>query len=230
MMNKVVASADEAVRDVVDGATLVVGGFGLCGIPENLINALVKRGVTGLTCVSNNAGVDDWGLGLLLRTKQIRKMVSSYVGENGEFERQYLAQELEVEFVPQGTLAERMRAGGAGIPAFFTPAGYGTIVAEGKESREFDGRMYVMERGIVGDFSLVAAWKGDRYGNLVYRKSARNFNPMAATAGKVCIAEVEELVEVGTLDPDNVHTPGIFVHRVVVAPRVKRIEQRTVTK
>jgi 3-oxoacid CoA-transferase A subunit len=230
MMNKVVGSADEAVRDVADGATLVVGGFGLCGIPENLINALVKRGVKGLTCVSNNAGVDDWGLGLLLQTKQIRKMVSSYVGENAEFERQYLAGELEVEFVPQGTLAERMRAGGAGIPAFFTPAGYGTIVAEGKETRDFDGRMFVMERGIVGDFSMVAAWKGDRYGNLVYRKSARNFNPMAATAGKVCIAEVEELVEVGTLDPDNVHTPGIFVHRVVVTPRVKRIEQRTVTK
>jgi 3-oxoacid CoA-transferase subunit A len=230
MMNKVVGSAEEAVRDVGDGSTLVVGGFGLCGIPENLINALVKRGVKGLTCVSNNAGVDDWGLGLLLQTKQIRKMVSSYVGENAEFERQYLAGELEVEFVPQGTLAERMRAGGAGIPAFFTPAGYGTIVAEGKETRDFDGRMYVMERGIVGDFSLVAAWKGDRYGNLVYRKSARNFNPMAATAGKVCIAEVEELVEVGSLDPDNVHTPGIFVHRVVVAPRVKRIEQRTVSK
>ena len=230
MINKVVASAEEAVRDVADGATLVVGGFGLCGIPENLINALVKRGVKDLTCVSNNAGVDDWGLGLLLQTKQIRKMVSSYVGENAEFERQYLKGELEVEFVPQGTLAERMRAGGAGIPAFFTPAGYGTIVAEGKETREFDGRMYVMERGIVGDFSLVAAWKGDRYGNLVYRKSARNFNPMAATAGKICVAEVEELVEVGTLDPDNVHTPGIFVHRVVVAPRVKRIEQRTVRK
>jgi 3-oxoacid CoA-transferase A subunit len=230
MINKVVASADEALRDVADGATLVVGGFGLCGIPENLINALVKRGVKDLTCVSNNAGVDNWGLGLLLQTKQIRKMVSSYVGENAEFERQYLKGELEVEFVPQGTLAERMRAGGAGIPAFFTPAGYGTIVAEGKETREFDGRMYVMERGVVGDFSLVAAWKGDRYGNLVYRKSARNFNPMAATAGKVCVAEVEELVEVGSLDPDNVHTPGIFVHRVVVAPRVKRIEQRTVRK
>src|SRR5438270_9172192 len=230
MIDKVVASADDAVRDVFDGATLVVGGFGLCGIPENLINALVKRGVKNLTCVSNNAGVDDWGLGLLLQTRQIRKMVSSYVGENAEFERQFLAGELEVEFVPQGTLAERMRAGGAGIPAFFTPAGYGTIVAEGKETREFDGRMYVMERGIVGDFSLVAAWKGDRYGNLIYRKSARHFNPMAATAGKVCIAEVEELVEVGTLDPDNVHTPGIFVHRVVVAKRVKRIEQRTVSK
>jgi len=230
MINKVVASAAEAVADVFDGATLVVGGFGLCGIPENLINALVDREVKNLTCVSNNAGVDDWGLGLLLQTKQIRKMVSSYVGENAEFERQYLAGELEVEFVPQGTLAERMRTGGAGIPAFFTPAGYGTIVAEGKETREFDGRMYVMERGIVGDYSMVAAWKGDRLGNLVYRKSARNFNPMAATAGKICIAEVEELVEVGELDPDGIHTPGIFVHRVVVAPRVKRIEQRTVRK
>jgi len=230
MINKVVASADEAVRDVADGATLVVGGFGLCGIPENLINALVKRGVKNLTCVSNNAGVDDWGLGLLLQTKQIRKMVSSYVGENAEFERQYLAGELEVEFCPQGTLAERMRTGGAGIPAFFTPAGYGTIVADGKETREFDGRMYVMERGIVGDFSLVAAHKADRFGNLVYRKTARNFNPMAATAGKICIAEVEELVEPGELDPDCVHTPGVFVHRVVVAKRVKRIEQRTVRK
>jgi len=230
MINKVIASAAEAVRDVADGSTLVVGGFGLCGIPENLINALVDRKVTGLTCVSNNAGVDDWGLGLLLQTKQIRKMVSSYVGENAEFERQFLAGELEVEFVPQGTLAERMRAGGAGIPAFFTPAGFGTVVAEGKETREFDGRNYVMERGIVGDFSLVAAWRGDRLGNLVYRKSARNFNPMAATAGKICIAEVEELVEPGELPPDGIHTPGIFVHRVVVAPRQKRIEQRTVRK
>ena len=230
MINKVVDSADVAVRDVPDGATLVVGGFGLCGIPENLIHALVKRGVQNLTCVSNNAGVDDWGLGLLLRTKQIRKMVSSYVGENSEFERQFLKGELEVEFVPQGTLAERMRAGGAGIPAFFTPAGFGTIVAEGKETREFNGRNYVMERGIVGDFSLVAAWRGDRMGNLMFRKTARNFNPMAATAGKVCIAEVEELVEPGELDPDCIHTPGIFVHRVVVAPRQKRIEQRTVRK
>lgn len=230
MINKVVASAEEAVKDITDGATLVVGGFGLCGIPENLINALVKANVKNLTCVSNNAGVDDWGLGQLLQTKQVRKMVSSYVGENAEFERQFLAGELEVEFCPQGTLAERMRAGGAGIPAFFTPAGYGTVVAEGKETREFDGKMYVMERGIIGDFSLVAAWKGDRLGNLVYRKSARNFNPMAATAGKVCIAEVEELVEPGQLDPDNVHTPGVFVHRLVVAKRVKRIEQRTVRK
>ena len=229
MINKVVASAEEAVRDIRDGATLVVGGFGLCGIPENLINALVKRGTKGLTCVSNNAGVDDWGLGLLLQTRQIRKMVSSYVGENAEFERQFLANELEVEFVPQGTLAERMRAGGAGIPAFFTPAGYGTIVAEGKETREFDGRHYVMERGIVGDFSLVAAWKGDRLGNLVYRKSARNFNPMAATAGKVCIAEVEQLVEPGEIDPDHVHLPGIYVDRLVLNPTPeKRIEQRTV--
>ncbi|MGK2858039.1 MAG: CoA transferase subunit A [Thermoanaerobaculia bacterium] len=230
MINKVVASADEATRDIGDDMTLVVGGFGLCGIPENLIEALVRKGVRGLTCVSNNAGVDDWGLGLLLRTRQIRKMVSSYVGENAEFERQYLSGELEVEFSPQGTLAERMRAGGAGIPAFFTPAGYGTVVAEGKETREFEGRHYVMERGIVGDFSLVAAWKGDRLGNLVYRKTARNFNPMAATAGRVCIAEVEELVEVGTLEPENVHTPGVFVHRIVVAPRQKRIEQRTVRK
>jgi 3-oxoacid CoA-transferase A subunit len=230
MINKVVASAAEAVKDIPDGATLVVGGFGLCGIPENLINALVDRGVKNLTCVSNNAGVDDWGLGLLLQTKQIRKMVSSYVGENAEFERQFLAGELEVEFVPQGTLAERMRAGGAGIPAFFTPAGFGTVVADGKETREFDGRMYVMERGIVGDYSMVAAWKGDRLGNLVYRKSARNFNPMAATAGKICIAEVEEIVEAGELDPDNIHTPGIFVHRMIVAPRKKRIEQRTVRK
>src|SRR5438093_9045978 len=228
MINKVVDSADQAVRDIQNGATLVVGGFGLCGIPDNQINELFKRRVQNLICVSNNAGVDDWGLGLLLQTRQIRKMVSSYVGENAEFERQFLAGELEVEFVPQGTLAERMRAGGAGIPAFFTPAGYGTVVAEGKETREFDGKPFVMERGIVGDFSLVAAWRGDRLGNLIYRKTARNFNPMAATAGKVCIAEVEELVEPGTLDPDCVHTPGIFVHRVVVAPRQKRIEQRTV--
>ncbi|HXI13129.1 MAG TPA: CoA transferase subunit A [Thermoanaerobaculia bacterium] len=229
-MNKVVNSAEEAVRDVTDGMTLVVGGFGLCGIPENLIGALVKSRVKSLTCVSNNAGVDGWGLGLLLQTRQIRKMVSSYVGENAEFERQFLSGELEVEFVPQGTLAERMRAGGAGIPGFFTPAGFGTVVAEGKETREFDGTNYVLERGIVGDFSLVAAWRGDRLGNLVYRKTARNFNPMAATAGRICVAEVEELVEVGELDPDNVHTPGIFVHRVVVASREKRIEQRTTRK
>src|SRR5438067_13883010 len=226
MISKVVPTASDAVNDIPNGATLVVCVFGLCGIPENLINALVARGVKNLTCVSNNAGVVDWGLGLLLQTRQIRKMVASYVGENAEFERQFLAGELEVEFVPQGTLAERMRAGGAGIRSARVPAGYGTVVAEGKETREFDGRSYVMERGIVGDFSLVAAQKGDRLGNLQYRKTARNFNPMAATAGKVCIAEVEELVEPGAIEPDCVHTPGIFVHRVVVAKREKRIEQR----
>lgn len=230
MINKVVASADEAVRDVPDGAVLVVGGFGLCGIPENLIAALVRKNVRNLTAVSNNCGVDDWGLGLMLRNKQIRKMMSSYVGENAEFERQFISGELEVELVPQGTLAERMRAGGAGIPAFYTPAGAGTLVAEGKETRSFDGREYLLERGIVGDFSMVAAWKGDRYGNLVYRKAARNFNPMAATAGKISIAEVEELVEPGQLDPECVHTPGVFIHRVVVTPREKRIERRTVSK
>jgi 3-oxoacid CoA-transferase subunit A len=230
VIDKVVVSADAAVADVKDGATLVVGGFGLCGIPENLIAALVRKGVKNLTAVSNNCGVDDWGLGLLLGRKQIRKMVSSYVGENAEFERQFLSGELEVELVPQGTLAERMRAGGAGIPAFFTPTGVGTLVAQGKEVREIDGREYVLERGIVGDFSLVAAWKGDRMGNLVYRKAARNFNPMAATAGRISIAEVEELVEVGDLDPENVHTPGVFVNRIVVAPREKRIERRTVRK
>ncbi|HEY1435514.1 MAG TPA: CoA transferase subunit A [Thermoanaerobaculia bacterium] len=230
MIDKVLASADEAVRDVSDGATLVVGGFGLCGIPENLIAALVRRGVKDLTIVSNNCGVDDWGLGLLLRTRQIRKMVSSYVGENAEFERQFLSGELEVELVPQGTLAERMRAGGAGIPGFYTPAGVGTLVAEGKETRNFDGRDYLLERGLVGDFAMVAAWKADRLGNLVYRKAARNFNPMAATAGKISVAEVEELVEVGQLDPEAVHTPGVFVQRVVVVPRQKRIERRTVRK
>ena len=230
MIDKVLASADDAVRDVSDGATLVVGGFGLCGIPENLIAALVRRGVGNLTIVSNNCGVDDWGLGLLLRTRQIRKMVSSYVGENAEFERQFLSGELEVELVPQGTLAERMRAGGAGIPGFYTPAGVGTLVAEGKEIKNFDGRDYLLERGVVGDFAIVAAWKGDRLGNLVYRKSARNFNPMAATAGKITIAEVEELVEVGELDPESVHTPGVYVNRMIVLPRQKRIERRTVSK
>jgi 3-oxoacid CoA-transferase subunit A len=230
MIDKVVASADEAVSDIFEGATLVVGGFGLCGIPENLIAALVRRGVKDLTAVSNNCGVDDWGLGLLLQSRQIRKMVSSYVGENAEFERQFLSGELEVELVPQGTLAERMRAGGAGIPAFYTPAGVGTLVAEGKETRVFDGREYLLEKSVVGDFSLVAAWRGDRTGNLVYRKAARNFNPMAVTAGRVAIAEVEELVEVGSLDPECVHTPGVFVNRILVAPRVKRIERRTIRK
>jgi 3-oxoacid CoA-transferase subunit A len=230
MINKVVESADAAVRDVLEGATLVVGGFGLCGIPENLIAALVRKGVGGLTAVSNNCGVDDWGLGLLLKSRQIRRMVSSYVGENAEFERQFLSGELEVELVPQGTLAERMRAGGAGIPAFYTPAGVGTLVAEGKETKVFDGREYLLERSVVGDFSLVAAWKADRLGNLVYRKAARNFNPMAVTAGRIAIAEVEELVPVGALDPECIHTPGVFVNRVVVAPREKRIERRTVRK
>jgi len=223
-------AAANAVQDVPSGATLVVGGFGLCGIPENLIAALALRDVSGLTCVSNNCGVDDWGLGILLGKRKIRKMISSYVGENAEFERQYLAGELELEFCPQGTLAERMRAGGAGIAGFYTPTGAGTIVAEGKETKIFDGREYVLERGIVGDFALVAAWKADRLGNLVYRKTARNFNPMAATAGKITVAEVEELVEPGALDPDEIDTPGIFVKRVVVAPRIKRIERRTVRK
>jgi len=223
-------AASHAVADIPSGATLVVGGFGLCGIPENLIVALGERDVTGLTCVSNNCGVDDWGLGILLGKRKIRKMLSSYVGENAEFERQYLAGELELEFCPQGTLAERMRAGGAGIAGFYTPTGVGTVVAEGKETRTFDGREFVLERGIVGDYALVAAWKADRLGNLVYRKTARNFNPMAATAGKVTIAEVEELVEVGQLDPDEIDTPGVFVQRVVVAPRKKRIERRTVRR
>lgn len=230
-MNKVVADADAALEGIRDDMTLMVGGFGLCGIPENCIAALVRSGVKGLTCISNNAGVDDFGLGLLLRTKQIRKMISSYVGENDEFERQMLSGELEVELIPQGTLAERCRAGGAGIPAFFTPAGYGTEVAQGKETREFDGRMYVMERWLRADFALVKAWKGDRLGNLVYRHTARNFNPMMAMAGTITVAEVEELVEPGELEPDHVHTPGIFVHRIFQGERYeKRIEQRTVRK
>jgi 3-oxoacid CoA-transferase subunit A len=228
--DKRVASAREALAGLVaDGQTIAVGGFGLCGIPELLIEALRDSGVTGLTAVSNNAGIDGVGLGLLLATGQIRKMVSSYVGENKEFERQFLAGELEVEFTPQGTLAEKLRAGGAGIPAFFTRTGYGTQVAEGKETREFDGNMYVMERSIVADVALVKAWKADPSGNLVYRKTARNFNPMAATAGKVCVAEVEIMVEIGELDPDQIHTPGIYVDRIVHNPAPsKRIEQRTV--
>lgn len=228
-MNKLVPSAAAAVADVPDGATIMAGGFGLCGIPENLILALRDRGVKDLTFISNNCGVDDFGLGLLLQTRQIRKMISSYVGENKEFERQFISGELEVELCPQGTLAERIRAGGAGIPAFFTPTGYGTVVADGKETREFDGRMYVMERALFADFAVVKAWKADAAGNLVYRKTARNFNQMMATAARVTIAEVEELVEVGALDPDLVHTPGIYVHRVLVGPRFeKRIERRTV--
>ena len=228
-MDKLYASADEALRGVVaDGQTLAVGGFGLCGIPEALIAALRDSGVRNLTAISNNAGVDGFGLGQLLATRQIRKMISSYVGENKEFERQYLGGELELEFNPQGTLAERLRAGGAGIPAFFTRTGYGTIVAEGKETREFDGHMYVMETALRADVSLVKAWKADKAGNLVFRKTARNFNPACAMAGKVCIAEVEEVVEIGAIDPDHVHLPGIYVDRIVHNPTPeKRIEQRT---
>lgn len=229
-MDKVVPSAAAAVADIPNDIKLIAGGFGLCGIPELSIAALRDRGVRGLTVVSNNCGVDGFGLGLLLENKQIKKMVASYVGENKEFERQLLGGELEVELVPQGTLAERLRAGGAGIPAFFTPAGFGTPVAEGKETREFAGRSYVMEHGIVGEYAIVKAWKGDRYGNLMYRQTARNFNPLCAMAGKITIAEVEELVEVGELDPDQVHTPGIFVQRVVVGKHEKRIERRTVRK
>jgi len=227
--DKVVETPTEALEGLVgSGMTIAVGGFGLCGIPEQLIVALRDSGVQGLTVVSNNAGVDDWGLGLLLETRQIARMISSYVGENAEFERQYMSGELELEFCPQGTLAERMRAGGAGIPAFYTPTGVGTVVAEGKETRTFDGREYVMERGIVADVALVRAEVGDRAGNLVYRRTARNFNPHAATCGKVCVAEVERIVEIGELDPDHVHTPGIFVDRIVQARAEKRIEQRTV--
>lgn len=214
---------------VADGQTIAVGGFGLCGIPEALIAALRDSGVKGLTAISNNAGVDGFGLGQLLETRQIRKMISSYVGENKEFERQYLAGELEVEFNPQGTLAERLRAGGAGIPAFYTRTGYGTLVAEGKETREFDGHHYVMETALKADLSLVKAWKADTAGNLVFRKTARNFNPVVAMAGKVCVVEVEEVVEVGAIDPDHVHLPGIYVDRIVHNPHPeKRIEQRTV--
>ncbi len=228
--SKVYPDAKTALADIVaDNQTLAVGGFGLCGIPEALIAALRDSGVKGLTAISNNAGVDGFGLGLLLETRQIRKMISSYVGENKEFERQFLSGELELEFNPQGTLAERLRAGGAGIPAFFTRTGYGTVVAEGKETREFDGHMYVMETALRADVSLVKAWKADKAGNLVFRKTARNFNPACAMAGKVCIAEVEELVEIGEIDPDHVHLPGIYVDRIVVnASPEKRIEQRTV--
>jgi 3-oxoacid CoA-transferase subunit A len=227
-MDKVFASAAEAVADIPDGAVLMAGGFGLCGIPENLIRALRDKGVRQLTVISNNCGVDDFGLGLLLQRGQIRKMISSYVGENKTFERQFLSGELEVELCPQGTLAERIRAGGAGIPAFFTATGYGTLAAEGKDTRWFEGRPYVMERALKADFSIIKAWKGDKSGNLVYRKTARNFNPMMATAGRVTIAEVEELVEVGEIDPDDVHTPGVFVKRIVKGEAYeKRIERRT---
>ena len=231
-MNKVFPNAKAALDGVVkDGQMIAVGGFGLCGIPEALIAALRDSGVKGLTAISNNAGVDGFGLGQLLETRQIKKMISSYVGENKEFERQYLAGELELEFTPQGTLAERLRAGGAGIPAFYTKTGYGTIVAEGKPVAEFDGQNYIMERGLKADVALVKAWKGDKSGNLVYRMTARNFNPMVATAGKVTIAEVEHLVETGELNGDDIHTPSIFVSRIILnATPEKRIEQRTVRK
>ena len=227
-MDKTYSNAGAALEGLVeDGMTLAVGGFGLCGIPEELILALRDTGKKNLVVVSNNAGVDDWGLGLLLQSRQIRKMVSSYVGENAEFERQYLSGELEVEFCPQGTLAERMRAGGAGIPGFYTRTGVGTLIAEGKDHREFDGHTYILERGIKADVSLVKAWTGDASGNLVYRKTARNFNPLAATCGRVTVAEIEELVPIGAIDPDQVHTPGIYIDRIVLCPHPqKRIEQR----
>ncbi|MFW1737371.1 CoA transferase subunit A [Acinetobacter sp. ULE_I001] len=228
-MNKVVANAHEALADVVaNNQTFAVGGFGLCGIPEALIDALKEIGVTGLTCISNNAGVDDFGLGKLLQTKQIKKMISSYVGENKEFERQYLNGELEVELTPQGTLAEKLRAGGAGIPAFFTQTGVGTLIAEGKEVREFDGKDYILEQALVADIALVKAYKADKAGNLIFRKTARNFNPECAMAGKLTIVEVEEIVEIGELDPDSIHLPGIYVSRIVLnAKPEKRIEQLT---
>ena len=228
-MKKVYASAKAALDGVLfDGMTVMSGGFGLCGIPETLILALRDSGVKNLTVISNNAGVDDFGLGLLLQTRQINKMVSSYVGENDTFEKQYLSGELELEFNPQGTLAERIRAGGAGIPGFYTKTGVGTLIAEGKEHKEFDGETYILERGLVADLSIVKAWRGDAEGNLVYRMTARNFNPMMATAGQVTVAEVEELVPVGTLDPDCIHTPGIFVQRIIKGPNYeKRIEKRT---
>jgi 3-oxoacid CoA-transferase subunit A len=229
-MRKVVSGAKAALDGLLfDGMTIMAGGFGLCGIPENLILALRESGVRNLTVISNNCGVDDFGMGLLLQTRQIKKMISSYVGENETFEKQYLAGELELEFNPQGTLAERIRAGGAGIPGFYTKTGVGTVIAEGKEHKEFDGETYILERGLVADLSIVKAWKGDEEGNLVYRKTARNFNPMMATAGKITIAEVEELVPTGSIDPDHIHTPGIFVQRILEGPHYeKRIEKRTV--
>lgn len=229
-MNKVVASADEAIRDMHDGATLMVGGFGLCGVPEDLIQAVLRKGVKNLTTISNNAGVDDYGLGVLLKSRRIRKHIGSYVGENKTFEQLVLSGELDLELNPQGTLAERIRAGGAGIAAFYTPTGYGTLVAEKKETREFEGRHYVMERGLRADFALIKAWKADRWGNLVFRKTARNFNPMMATAAKVTIVEAEELVEVGEIKPDEVHTPGIYVNRIFVSSGQKRIEKTCVRK
>ena len=230
MINKTVKDATEAVADIPSGAMLMMGGFGLSGIPENCISALLKRDINNLTIVSNNAGVDDFGIGLLLKKHMVKKMISSYVGENAEFERQLLQGELEVELIPQGTLAERVRAGGAGIPAFFTPAGVGTEVAEGKETREFDGKVYLMERWLKADFSIIKAWKGDTAGNLIFKGTARNFNPIMAPAGKICIAEVEELVEAGRLDPNEIHCPGIYVQRIFQGKDYeKRIEQRTVS-
>ncbi|WP_347156799.1 CoA transferase subunit A [Pontibacter chitinilyticus] len=229
MINKTVQNAQEALQGVQSGMTLMLGGFGLCGIPENAIQELLRLGVKNLTCISNNAGVDDFGIGLLLQQRQVKKMISSYVGENAEFERQLLSGELEVELLPQGTLAERIRAGGAGIPAFYTPAGYGTEVGEGKEVREFNGKMYLMESWLKADFSFVKAWKGDTAGNLIYKGTSRNFNPMMATAGKITVAEVEELVPAGELDPNMIHTPGIYVQRIFEGAKYeKRIEQRTV--
>lgn len=230
-MNKVVNGAEEAIRDIADGATLMLGGFGLCGIPENCIAALVKKGVSGLTCISNNAGVDDFGIGLMLKQKQVRKMISSYVGENAEFERQLLSGELEVELIPQGTMATRCLAAGYGMPAVFTPAGVGTEVAVGKESRVFNGKEYLMEMAFDADYAIVKAWKGDTQGNLIYRETARNFNPLMAMAGRITIAEVEELVPAGSLDPDQIHTPGIYIHRIFQGKDYqKRIEQRTVRR
>ena len=230
-MEKVFQSAEKAIQELIfDGMKIAAGGFGLCGIPEELIDALKLSGIKNLTIASNNAGVDDFGIGLLLQTKQVKKMISSYVGENSEFMRQYLSGELELEFTPQGTLAERMRAGGAGIPGFYTKTGLGTVIAEGKEHKDFNGQTYILEEGFFADLSIVKAWKGDEEGNLVYRKTARNFNPVAAMCGKVCIAEVEELVPVGSLDPDHIHTPGIFVNKILVGKHEKRIENMTVSK
>lgn len=229
MINKVVSGADDAIKDIKDGDTLMLGGFGLCGIPENCITALVKKGVKNLTCIANNAGVDDFGIGLMLQTRQVKKMISSYVGENAEFERQLLSGELEVELIPQGTLATRCMAAGYGMPAIFTPAGVGTEVAEGKEIRNFNGKDYLMEYAFDADFALVKAWKGDTAGNLIFRSTSRNFNPVMAMAGKITIAEVEHLVEAGELDPDQIHTPGVYVHRIFQGNDYeKRIEQRTV--
>jgi 3-oxoacid CoA-transferase subunit A len=230
-MNKVVKNVEEALKGIEDGMTLMLGGFGLCGIPENSIAQLVKMGKKNLTCISNNAGVDDFGLGLLLQTRQIKKMISSYVGENAEFERQMLSGELEVDLIPQGSLAERCRAGGAGIPAFYTPAGYGTEIAQGKEVKIFNGKPHILETALTADFAIVKAWKGDTEGNLIFKGTARNFNPMMAMAGKITVAEVEELVPAGELEPDNIHTPGIFVQRIFKGEKFeKRIEQRTVRK